>query len=320
MSTKIYNGFILNMDMASALRHLREKQKAFVKSPRFLDAMRKIQFCKIAEICMEAKVESMDTGKPMEELFDASFIAILPIESKLADEKDSGLGYHAFQRNPFAWSRKLLARSIILNENAILASEYDDDMAFNLKLSLFPYENQTIGILHNGEADMMGEDGKMSTVKDEFFKFTGMEDFSYWNNTEAPDGITEDEWEMRGQAWDDAIPSWIPSVDGYGYSVYSGTRDAKPILELDMAEELYEKRRESLVELYAGILFRRIKLRKIGKGRMLASEVSRVMRECSEKKAARDTEYVTKLNLLEAITPRTFKELLAELGAAVSEE
>ena len=37
-----------------------------------------------------------------------------------------------------------------------------------------------------------------------------VEPWGYWNNTDQPEGVTEEEWEERRQAWERCLPNWSP--------------------------------------------------------------------------------------------------------------
>lgn len=42
-------------------------------------------------------------------------------------------------------------------------------------------------------------------LREQFAAFEEVHDFSYWNSSEQPDGISDEEWEERCQAWDRAL-------------------------------------------------------------------------------------------------------------------
>lgn len=46
-----------------------------------------------------------------------------------------------------------------------------------------------------------------------------MEDFSYWNNSDQPDGVTDEMWEARKNAWNQAIPEGVPALSGFAIKV-----------------------------------------------------------------------------------------------------
>ena len=319
MSTKIYNAFILDMDLAETLRYLRDKTKAFIRSPRFLDAIRDAQFSKLANLCFEAKVDCLETGKSVDDVFGMAFDSILPLMSEMRDVTPKPLTRDEFRKDPLRWSRELVKELTIRNEKEIVALNYDDDCAFNLNATVFPYGKKTIGMLFGGQAKMMSEDRKISYIIDEFTKFADLADFSYWDCTDRPDDISEEEWDARKKAWDESIPSWVPSNDGYGYTIFSAVRGVLPKLTMPVAESLYNKHRENLVKTYAGYLFERRELDKRPKGveeELTMSEASRMLIEIHERKAAGAPEYLEAVQTMEDVIPDTFAQLLADVGAA----
>ncbi len=40
-------------------------------------------------------------------------------------------------------------------------------------------------------------------------------EYGYWNNTDPLDGVSDEEWEIRGNNWDRAMPSSMPVLDGF---------------------------------------------------------------------------------------------------------
>ena len=56
--------------------------------------------------------------------------------------------------------------------------------------------------------------------------------YGYWNNTDMPDDVTEEEWDKRHQDWSEAFSgssSWVPSEAGWSVNLAEG----QPWLPLD---------------------------------------------------------------------------------------
>lgn len=49
----------------------------------------------------------------------------------------------------------------------------------------------------------------------EFMDLEWVEPFPYWDNTDPPEGISEEDWDERGCLWDSLIPSGIPARHGF---------------------------------------------------------------------------------------------------------
>lgn len=54
---------------------------------------------------------------------------------------------------------------------------------------------------------------ELPSMKDAFEALDEVEPYSYWNNWDAPEGITEDEWELRGEAWARVNPDYAPPAE-----------------------------------------------------------------------------------------------------------
>lgn len=55
----------------------------------------------------------------------------------------------------------------------------------------------------------------------EWYKQPGIEEFSYWDNMEGPDDVSEEDWAARGKAWDAAITSDPMSMQGFSIELVS---------------------------------------------------------------------------------------------------
>lgn len=51
-------------------------------------------------------------------------------------------------------------------------------------------------------------------VREYFHALEGMEDFSYWDNCDQPDGLSDKQWDARGRLWNDLVPSHDFMTDG----------------------------------------------------------------------------------------------------------
>ena len=45
------------------------------------------------------------------------------------------------------------------------------------------------------------------------------EDFHYQNSTDKPDDVSDEDWWARSSKWDEIMPTWIPSKDGFVYTI-----------------------------------------------------------------------------------------------------
>lgn len=90
----------------------------------------------------------------------------------------------------------------------------DVEVDFDFTLSVLPFEGRVYGIPFTESKRLR-----------EFFTASGItEDFSYWNNSEGPEQIPDEEWERRGDTWNrllDQDPSGRPSACGMAFEVSS---------------------------------------------------------------------------------------------------
>jgi hypothetical protein len=45
--------------------------------------------------------------------------------------------------------------------------------------------------------------------------------YPYWDNCEGPEDVSDQNWELRGKEWDQALPTDIPATSGLTFQVYS---------------------------------------------------------------------------------------------------
>ena len=58
-----------------------------------------------------------------------------------------------------------------------------------------------------------------SEIHDIFDAMEEIEEYPYWDNTDQPEGMTWEEWEVRGKEWDEAIGDGVPSQNGFGMDI-----------------------------------------------------------------------------------------------------
>lgn len=84
---------------------------------------------------------------------------------------------------------------------------------------------------------------------EELLEGTGLfEDYGYWNNTDSPDGLTEDQWKARGREWDSLtndegtfgdLPMWQLSGSSRPFpQAYLYAKDFDPNQFLDRRQRL----------------------------------------------------------------------------------
>lgn len=59
----------------------------------------------------------------------------------------------------------------------------------------------------------------MRGIEDLFLKHIEHEDYGYWNNSDQPDGVSDESWDQRRKAWEEAMPTDIPSESGFTFTL-----------------------------------------------------------------------------------------------------
>tara|TARA_B100000614_G_scaffold258752_1_gene281847 strand:+ start:101457 stop:102284 length:828 start_codon:yes stop_codon:yes gene_type:complete len=70
----------------------------------------------------------------------------------------------------------------------------DPEHDFTFSLSVYPFDDYTLLFPICEQQDVIEAIGKIQ----------GVEEYGYWNNTDQPDDVTDEEWEERGKIWEEA--------------------------------------------------------------------------------------------------------------------
>lgn len=76
------------------------------------------------------------------------------------------------------------------------------------KLVIFPYKEYFLGIVYTEQEKWF----------DKFLKMPNVHEFGYWNNTDPPDDVTEEEWDERARIWNEALCDHghgVPAMEGF---------------------------------------------------------------------------------------------------------
>jgi hypothetical protein len=83
------------------------------------------------------------------------------------------------------------------------------DIDWSFEIALIPAGGYLLG-LHYAE---------QGTLVDELLKFPKVEAYPYWNNTDAPKGVSNRAWKARGKEWDRVLGGKAPAVNGFTYQI-----------------------------------------------------------------------------------------------------
>lgn len=95
--------------------------------------------------------------------------------------------------------------------NAVLWADAEPDADFEVSLCILPVSDAILYIPCANNNELNGE---LQRVMMEYFR---AEEYGYWDNTDMPDNLTEDEWNNRKDNWNKALPDalGVPRQNGF---------------------------------------------------------------------------------------------------------
>lgn len=128
--------------------------------------------------------------------------------------------------------------------------EMNKNIVYNVNIALFPYKKD-VYIMNCSDY-----------LYDDIYKSYNFEDYSYWNNTDKPDEISNREWNKRLKMWNFLIPN-CPKNDGLLWSPSFNSLKALPITwkyndlkeffdkyNVEKRKEIYDKNYEFARQYY----------------------------------------------------------------------
>ena len=247
MSVKIYNGYSMDVPLVDAFLQIRKMRDSFCKSDEFLSCASNAEIKKLLPVIAELLC-SKDIEKDENVWFQNAVRAVVPLESELGKSLPERLGLNDFRRTPIVWALRLSEALCAGNEKTRFTFEYDREVSLDMKIVLFPHPrdaDKTLLLFYGGEASV--EQNSDKTIRDDFVEMSGMKEYNFWNCTDGPDDIPENEWRERGDIWDEAIPSFVPNKDGLTYTIFSADRDRLIPMSIEYVEKRYVENREKSI-------------------------------------------------------------------------
>ena len=149
-----------------------------------------------------------------------------------------GSNGHSSESSPRLWAWDYVNQWARYSEQTDLAMEVRNDCHIEVTLALFPYGGHTL-LIPYGDCDMIRL----------LCDFPELKDFSYWNNTDRPENVSEQEWNIRKSAWDQVN---VPEKDGFLYRLLNIRQIPGRLLTASDLEQYLEKNRESIIRDRAG--------------------------------------------------------------------
>lgn len=125
-------------------------------------------------------------------------IDLKEIDSKANEFKDDAYAL-------LDYARESANRIVRKTSDAIFTYDSEDDADFDVSVVILPINGKTLCMpyAHN---DILNN---LLNSNENF------EEYAYWNNTDKPDAISKEEWDLRRKDWDEALPcAGIPKNNG----------------------------------------------------------------------------------------------------------
>lgn len=225
MSTIIYNGFVLNQEIGTVLPFLKDAKKQltpFVEK-HVLDA----QCWMIANLVLK----TLENGSAAINQAEIKPINCPPGTGKYID-------YLFGQGDLRSWSKELVEAHAERAELPFVRSlDYNSDCDIFLEVILFPNGKKTYGIAHGAKE-----------LCEEFLTLPLVQRYFYWNNVDAPESISPQEWETRKRVWDSLIPSFYPADDGFSYKLFQSIRYLFPHPSEEQVVAWFQEHHQELID------------------------------------------------------------------------
>lgn len=179
MSIKLYNGYKLPNLSALELKHFFDEFRTKLKAEAEDKFIRRL-------------------AKDYSELFDLIHLGNVKEENYKAWFKNCRL-FH--EERPILGNLKEL---VIDNFSKILSTRSrNPSYDFSCQVSIIPTENYIL-------CQVFEDDNKFLNVWE---SMKGVEPFGYWDNTDRPENITDEAWDIRYQVWKNALNDFSPPAE-----------------------------------------------------------------------------------------------------------
>lgn len=222
MSIKIYNAYLCdkNYTMYEMMQKIAELR----------DVIRQEARKKRTEYVVKEYVHYMDYL----DIFGVEPAKAHYAQLQLTTENAKKLSEHSMRNIWSLLAKNVRAQDVWLStlDNYFIDKTYEDsnsrlrmdsDFDYNCSITVIPMENQQL-LMAFGNQDFI----------DIIRKQPWLSDYHYQNQTDAPHGISDEEWEERKRTWNKAIgPDYIPANHGMEIKLFDSAQDFihTPILE-----------------------------------------------------------------------------------------
>jgi hypothetical protein len=193
MSTKIYNGYKVNLNSFYELRQFYEKISPILKQKQL-----------------------QEIGKRAAQ-----------IACTIIDFDQYGFDYSNYfvknkQNKTFTGQLYYLIDDFLEEKynNILKTNIRDPQYDFSIRIAFIPLEDKILSLFYS----------ECQAFEKHWFKFNEVEYYGYWNNTDRDEDCTEEEWNQRDLDWEKALPGigYVPE-----HAVYFDHLNKKPNLHLN---------------------------------------------------------------------------------------
>lgn len=177
MSTKIYDGKKLPNMSVLELHRFCQKLKAE------LLPVAKTEYCKLVAKIAQSAYMYMVTGQNI-----CDYTIDMP-NVDIIDKRNDPYGIFSFAREQ--------ANKLVLNTSAAIRRvDSEPEADFDVSICVFPIHDKTLCIPFANHDELHKK----------LFETKEFEEYGYWNNVDAPKGVSDEEWARRKADWDEALP------------------------------------------------------------------------------------------------------------------
>lgn len=207
MSTKIYDGKKLPNMSVLELHQFCKKLKSK------LLPIANVEYYKLVAKISQSAYVYLATGQNI-----CDYTVDMP---KLGNSLDQTSKYELL-----SFAREQASKLVANTSAAIRRIDSEPDADFDVSICVFPLSDKILCIPYANH----------DALHDELFKTEEFEEYGYWNNTDKPLNLTDDEWHQRKCDWDDALPGiGVPRDCGMLFKIIDAPYDivGKTLLTID---------------------------------------------------------------------------------------
>jgi hypothetical protein len=195
MSTKIYNG------------------RKFKNTPKNLKEVRDIIF-KFKEQVVEFYRDKYYRllARDIVHMYDDAMLAnkvFLEFPHRFEDDKKVPFGEQSITNSIWGLVSNAVDRKGELSNKSMERMNEYFQYEFSCSVTILPCKEEVFILLFTEDTD----------VQELFDAMEEIEEYPYWNNTDQPEGMTWEEWEIRGEEWDEAIGNGVPAQNGFDITI-----------------------------------------------------------------------------------------------------